>query len=794
VSAPTHPGARPLIRPPLSSVLREHCQRHIAIGEDSVFDYIQEMQSVASTIAFNQPATANTCTSRDGKYIQHRGFVVEVARLTAGIQKMLEDLQAKMYGLSGGTKVKYSIPKDHVDDLSSTGRGSSWMRGCRTEPATHALMLAMIDAGRWNLSEKKVGRGLRWNRVACQHFLETAAEIVDLLITLIHLGGGPPVRGEELVRDQISNGIQLRTLYMTFGQMLLIRRRSKDTNRRGIDAFNVCYLPECLKDALCYYLLVIRPLEKAVAWEMYGSTEQSLEYDLHLYVRHGKRMTSEQFSTTLQKNTEKYIGAKLSITPTRHIMIAFMRAYLEPKVVEKGNNIGDLMSSHGTQTALHIYAPEMGNLEGVTDALLADVREFCEHYHDAIGLGERTGPLISVRTKRAIAQKLVLAASMDPGDPGMLGVVGEMLERLGETAFRAGLEQLKSEVVKEIWHAVSEGLERVISEKLLSARSVQAQPPARSAQAQAPARSAEAQPPARLAPAHSEPQATSRPANAPQMPTPEAQSHKRQLSGEKAEPAYKRVQPEPETPRTRSDSGTVYPQYNDEQEHAPDLPDAPTTTAAAESEPDGRSREPQSNAREDTVNTDLHGIPWETPDTLTEPDRTALPTIEEDSNQDAQVTSALDRMSSMSLRPYADEDQPQESAQPQEAPAPIRQTVPPEDRHLSALRRYLRDPLAELRGKQKELLEAIDEGNHVVAVLPTGSGKSVAYEIPALYNERITIVGIPYRLVISQALRNAMDHGRSAEIWYSKTPKTLTHDLRLILVPYESLLTDSFSE
>jgi hypothetical protein len=40
-------------------------------------------------------------------------------------------------------------------------------------------------------------------------FMVKSAEIIDPMITLVHLGCGPPLRGEELIQDQISNGIQL---------------------------------------------------------------------------------------------------------------------------------------------------------------------------------------------------------------------------------------------------------------------------------------------------------------------------------------------------------------------------------------------------------------------------------------------------------------------------------------------------------------------------------------------------------------------------------------------------------
>lgn len=732
-----------------------------------MFDYIREMQTVATSIALSQPATANTCTSRDCKYIQHKAAIVEVARLTTGVQNMMKDLEAKMLGLSGGKKVKYTISQNHVDDLSSTARGLSWMDKCRTEPPSQALMLAMVQGGLWNMAEENAqGTGLKWNRIACQHFMERTAEIVDLLITVIHLGGGPPVRGEEIVRDQITNGIQIRTVYLSFGQMLLIRRRAKDTNRRGIDAFNVCYLPASLTDLVCYYLLVIRPLERVIAWEIYGNREATVDYDLYLYVKHGQRMTSAQFSLTLKQLTGKYIGAPITINPARHILIAFMRAFMEPKMIEKGNNIGDLMSSHVTGTALHDYAPEIGNLEGVTDGLMSDVHEFCEHYHDAIGLGSRTGPLISIRTRREIAQKLLLAASMDPGDPGMLGVVREMFQSLGETAFSAGLEHLKVLVVKEVWEAVSEAFDRFTSEgtsENLQSLGPSQGPTRHPVQPLRPPQGPTRHP---VHPPHPT-QATSVSASIPQTPTTDPRSLKRQGSG--AVPAPKRPHTGGETPRTRSDSGTTYPQYQEPSE---------------------------SDNASDQVSENIYDLPWATPDPMTEPSSPALPAPKLQTGQDYQVMSALDSIATLSLHHRPGEDQlrqPTLTAEESggELLTPLEER---EDKQTVALRCFLRNPIAEFRGKQREVLNSIGSCKHTVVVLPTGAGKSVAFELPPLYSKRVTLLGLPHKLLISQVLKRASDSGLVATVWYTNTPRVVPPDLRLIVMPYECLLKEGFAE
>ena len=416
-------------------------------------------------MAHNQPHSATICWSKDHEVLQYKRYQIKISRLTGGVMKMLEDLLKRMHALSGGAPIKINIPEDHVDDLSSTGRGLSWLQGCHTEPRDHALMHAMVREGLWNLSVVNERGELSWNRVSCERFMAAAAEIVDRIMTLVHLGSGPPLRGEELIRDQISNGLQPRTIYLVFGQIMAIRRRSKDTNVRGIDSFNICYFPRSLTNAICYYLLVIRPLERVIAWQLYKDRKRCMEYDLYLYVKHGQRVTSAEFSETLSNLTGEYTGVKLSIQPMRHIMVAFQRAFVEPKVVDKGNNIGDLLSSHNSRTADRFYAREYDDLEGATSGYLLDVQDWCELFHDAIGLGERTGPLVPLRTKRKVAQQLVALTTMDSADALTTNVIADVFKRLGETAYRAGLQELKSHVVQEVWDAVGNGFEKIVSNR-----------------------------------------------------------------------------------------------------------------------------------------------------------------------------------------------------------------------------------------------------------------------------------------------------------------------------------------
>lgn len=705
---------------------------------------------------------------------------------------MLEDLDRKMYSLSGGKPIDYTIPVEHVDDLSSTGRGKSWLQVAHTQPREQALMHSMVSQDIWNLSWVDEFDRIQWNAIACRDFMQKAAEIVDLIISLVHIGSGPPLRGEEIIRDQITNGIQARTIYLAFGQMLGIRRHSKDTNSRGMDPFNICYFPQSLTNSISYYLLVIRPLERLVAAQLYQGQSALEEYNLFLYVKYGKRFTSTQLSTVLEKVTSEHVGIGLGIQPLRHILIAFQRVYIEELRVARLNNIGDIISSHSSKTADTHYAVEFGQPEGYTAEYLLNVQDWCDSYHDAIGLGDRTIPLVPLRTNRRYAQKLGSAASrlgsMDSPSMTAEGLLPFVREMTG-VAHKLAMEDLKPFLRKELQTAVAEATKYLVTaQPTLPTLPGTPGNPLQSHLGAPGSADARATKPLPLRVVH-------------QFSTGEGGRRvKRGLStGE--QPQAKR--PPHSIITTVAEPGSPSQTHWNPPSEIVEAPRAPATEDHVPIIPIADIEVPVTPTIEvgalvasstDLEELNAKAMPALSPATRpqNQPHRIHFDTnvtkanIPSSSSIDkvvprAEATSS--RFLSVNLEPDQPEDQPS-----------FNSAYPQADNILTALRKLRRDPLAAFKSaKQRELLESVLSGKHTIGILPTGGGKSIAYELPPICQDKVTIAAFPFRAILDQAASTCRERGIAFQQWTTTDFREI-HDERLVIMSIETLLSPNMLE
>ncbi len=106
------------------------------------------------------------------------------------------------------------------------------------------------------------------------------------------------------------------------------------------------------------------------------------------------------------------------------------------------------------------------------------------------------------------------------------------------------------------------------------------------------------------------------------------------------------------------------------------------------------------------------------------------------------------------------------------------------------------------RPGQRELVEAAVAGRDAVGILPTGGGKSLCYQVPALILPGLTLVVSPLISLMADQLRRAREVGIAAEALHSGlsgarrrriTDKAVAGRLRVLLVAPERFASTTFA-
>ena len=95
--------------------------------------------------------------------------------------------------------------------------------------------------------------------------------------------------------------------------------------------------------------------------------------------------------------------------------------------------------------------------------------------------------------------------------------------------------------------------------------------------------------------------------------------------------------------------------------------------------------------------------------------------------------------------------------------------APPWPEVLQEARRRFR--IKPLRPGQREVLEAVFAGRSVLGILPTGGGKSLTYQVPALFLPRPVVVVSPLIALMEDQEQKA----EAARIVVEKLDSTITH-------------------
>ena len=65
----------------------------------------------------------------------------------------------------------------------------------------------------------------------------------------------------------------------------------------------------------------------------------------------------------------------------------------------------------------------------------------------------------------------------------------------------------------------------------------------------------------------------------------------------------------------------------------------------------------------------------------------------------------------------------------------------------------------DFRGIQKEIIESIGNGHDTLGLMPTGGGKSITFQVPALAQPGLCLVITPLIALMKDQVRNLRDRG-----------------------------------
>lgn len=82
----------------------------------------------------------------------------------------------------------------------------------------------------------------------------------------------------------------------------------------------------------------------------------------------------------------------------------------------------------------------------------------------------------------------------------------------------------------------------------------------------------------------------------------------------------------------------------------------------------------------------------------------------------------------------------------------------------------------DLRPGQKEVIDHILAGHDTLAVMPTGSGKSLCYQLPALCESGITVVVSPLIALMQDQEEKLAELGVQTAVFNSTTPASVLRD------------------
>jgi hypothetical protein len=393
---------------------REICSTRLTEGLISPYNTIKELSHYASTLVFSQPHPAKIVLSDDIQTISVNGKPLHIYAWREGLQKLHNDVEARILKVMKGSPIPFEIPDDIQDDMTDTRRGHSWLQhGCFTKEP-NPLFQRYLDDPEEKLAY--IGPDDKFH-VQSGRALEVMEDMEFINIGLCCLHNqvnAQAYRGTSLSDLRLRNSYRLRNHNRHHGRSRHILQCTKTTNTHDKDIFLPILIARRLQRLDDMYLVILRPMEEILAYALWGKTSWKL-YREFMFVQMGQRLTENKLYRQFPEMCKKYCGVELSLSDYRDWAIAVMREYIAPEYLpdRHRDTVGDKMGQHSTMTARGTYAPVEGGLPYLTTDAMWFYDQFCEEWQNVSGFGLRGLPIpIKLRNAQATSTASVTTASV----------------------------------------------------------------------------------------------------------------------------------------------------------------------------------------------------------------------------------------------------------------------------------------------------------------------------------------------------------------------------------------------
>jgi hypothetical protein len=390
--------------PHVADMLNVLQERFMVYGSHSPVNWAQKLRSYGKQI--NQVTTSLGYISwtDDGERLSYKSLELSMTDLrqflaaqTAAAQSLLEEL----------LRVRPDENRDDVvprinltrlkDDPSNNKPGWCFLDDPRNDHLhgyDRWLLDRVLDED-WLQQEFLIkGAKVVWRRKAAEQYLHQVNMFLELLLLLIHILGGQPARGTELLSLQLRNTVHglRRNIFAENGLVGFVTFYHKGYSVSGSTKIIHRYLPEAISELLIYYAWLIQPFCDQLC--MLALNEGPSSSTFLWGIKKGNRSEpwpSNRLTNILSQTFQQYLHTDGNILLWRHAAIAISRRHLRQAKFRKDYTAdapgtwNDLQTAHATSTAGMIYARGIEEAPGHVASARAEYRQISREWHSFLG-------------------------------------------------------------------------------------------------------------------------------------------------------------------------------------------------------------------------------------------------------------------------------------------------------------------------------------------------------------------------------------------------------------------------